>query len=131
MKTEIQARTKDNSTMIICGNRHKLKLKSGEVINVITDKRDDDVLGPMWFVTHVESGLNIIPPKYYQYPRFIVRKEDDCDLDPITERNALKIAQYVWDTIYETQNKTFEQVWKNREENLDKKGMEKKSWKKD
>lgn len=118
MKIEINARTNDNSVMIIRGNRHKIKLDSGEVINVVTDKRTDDVLGPMWFVSHIESGLNIIPPRYYVYPRFIFRLIDDCDLEPITERNALKIAKYVWDSIFKNEGKTFEEVWQERENNL-------------
>lgn len=116
MKIEIKARTKDNSEMIIKGNRHRLKLNSGEIINVITDKRTDDVLGPMWFVSHIESGLNIIPPQYYCYPRLVFF--GDCDLDPTTERNALIICKFVFDGYYKNYGKTFKQIFEERERKL-------------
>ena len=116
-KVTINARTKDNSAMVIEGNRHKIKLDSGEVINVVTDRREvHPVFGRQWFVTHIDSGLWIIPKRYYCFPRIVW--SHDCDLDPTTEKNALKIAKHTFDTIYRTQNRTFAQVLADREKEL-------------
>ena len=116
-KVTINARTKDNSAMVIEGNRHKIKLESGEVIDVVTDRREvHPVFGRQWFVTHIDSGLNIVPPRYYCYPHIIW--DYDIDLDPTTERNALKIAKHTFNTIYRTQNKTFAQILEEREKQL-------------
>lgn len=113
-KVTINARTKDNSAMVIEGNRHKIKLESGEVIDVITDKRDiHPEGGPQWFVTHIDSGFNIVPPRYYYYPHIIW--DNDIDLEPTTEKNALEIAEHTFNTIYRTQNKTFAQILADRE----------------
>lgn len=123
MKTEINARTDDDSIMIIRGNGHKLKLNSGEVINVVTDKRCDGLTsglnGQLWYVSHIDSGLSIIPIRYYCYPRIIWN--DDIDLDPTTEKNALKIAKYELDKIFEAKHQTFSELLKRREKELEEK----------
>lgn len=114
MKTKIEIRTKDGSKKKIKGFKTQLKLKSGEIINVVVDKRKDKYYGNMWFVTHIESGLLIVPPQYYCFPRLIVDL-DELDLDPDTKDNALEIAKYNLDRIYAKRGKTFTEIWNERE----------------
>ncbi len=116
MKVTIKIKMIDGSTKEITGSKRKLKLKSGEVIDVVVDKRKDEILGDMWFVTHVESGLALVPNWYYCYPRMLIREE--CDLDPITAKNALDIVKYEFDKLYKEKGIKFYDKWNSRETEL-------------
>ena len=107
MKTEIEIKCKNDEdkrcVRKIIGNKHKIKLITGEVINVVTDKRYAH-----WFVTDVKSGLCIVPPSYYGLLCF------DDEHDVFTEKNALETTKFCVDNFLKSQNITFEQWRKER-----------------
>lgn len=103
MKTKIEIKCKNNATATIIGYRHKIKLITGEVIKVATDKRYD-----CWFVTDIESGLSIVSPSYYGLLCF------DDEHDVFTEKNALNTAKFCIDTHLTSKNITFEEWRKER-----------------
>ena len=112
MKQEIKIRMENGKDRIIKGNKRTITFLSGETINVITDKRADK----MWYVTHCASGLNIVPPRYYVYPRIVFF--GDCDLDPTTEKNAIEIVRFTFDGYYKLYGKRFCDIWQEREKQL-------------
>ena len=70
MKTEINiirenSKTGQRNEDTTIANRHILKLATGEIISVGTDKRGD-----CWFVSDIESGLNLIYSHYYGFIEF-------------------------------------------------------------
>jgi hypothetical protein len=103
VKTEIEIKCENNKTCTIIGNRHKIKLITGEVIKVATDKRHD-----YWFVTDIESGLAIVSPSYYGLLCF------DDEHDVFTENNALDTAKFCVDAHLKSKNISFEEWRKER-----------------
>lgn len=103
MKTEIEIKCVNNQTDTIIGNRHKIKLITGEVVKVATDKRHD-----CWFVTDIESGLSIVSSSYYGLLCF------DDEHDVFTEKNALDTAKFCVDAHLKSKNITFEEWRKER-----------------
>lgn len=111
MKTQIQIKMEngfnDTYTKTIIANRHKIKLITGETINVCTDKR-----GNQWFVTDVESGLLLVPSAYYGFLCY------DPKHDVYKERNAIQTAKYCIDEYLKSKNTTFKQMRENRIKNI-------------
>lgn len=107
MKIEIEIKCENDEgercVRKIVGNRHKIKLITGEVINVVTDKRDAH-----WFVTDVESGFCMVPPSYYGLLCF------DYEHDVFTEKKALETTKFCVDNFLKSKNITFEQWRKER-----------------
>lgn len=107
MKIEIEIKCENDEgercVRKIVGNRHKIKLITGEVINVVTDKRDAH-----WFVTDVESGFCMVPPSYYGLLCF------DDEHDVFTEKKALETTKFCVDNFLKSKNITFEQWRKER-----------------
>lgn len=87
----------------ICGEKHELKLSNGEVIDVITDKRCKS-----WFVTDIESGLLLIPSRYYGF--IVYDTQHDCS----TEENALETAKFCIENYLKDNNITFAEMRGNR-----------------
>lgn len=77
-------------------NRHKIQLATGETISVGTDKRED-----CWFVTDIESGLNVIYSHYYGFIEF------DLLHNVYSEKNALETAKFCIDKYLAENNITF------------------------
>ena len=101
MKTEIKIirenlKTEQRYEDTIIVNRHKLKLATGEIISVGTDKRED-----CWFVSDIESGLNLIYSHYYGFIEF------DPLHDVYSEKNALETAKFCIDRYLAKNNITF------------------------
>ena len=101
MKTEINiiresSKTGQRYEDTIIMNRHKLKLATGEIISVGTDKRED-----CWFVSDIESGLNLIYSHYYGFIEF------DPLHDVYSEKNALETAKFCIDRYLDENNITF------------------------
>lgn len=101
--------TGEKYTKIIIGNRHKIKLCTGEIINVLTDKRDKQ-----WFVTEVETGLNLVPDSYYGFLCY------DTEHDIYKEKNALETAKYCLNLIIQFKKKSFKEILENRIKHLNK-----------
>lgn len=101
MKIEIEIKCENDEgerwVRKLIGNRHKIKLITGEVINVVTDKRYAH-----WFVTDVESGFCIVPPSYYG----LLCLDDEHDV--FTEKKALETATFAINNFLKLKNITFE-----------------------
>ena len=107
MKTEINIIRENSKTGqryedTIIVNRHKLKLATGEIISVGTDKRGD-----CWFVSDIESGLNLIYSHYYGFIEF------DPVHDVYSEKNALETAKFCIDRYLAENNITFAE-WRTK-----------------
>lgn len=100
MKIEIEIKCENDEgerwVRKLVGNRHKIRLITGEVINVVTDKRDAH-----WFVTDVESGFCMVPPSYYGLLCF------DDEHDVFTEKKALETTKFCVDRYLAENNITF------------------------
>lgn len=114
MKTTICIKRENSETgerysEYIIGNKHKLKLITGEVLNVVTDKRQE-----YWFVTDVETGLLLVPRLYYGFINY------DPQHDVYKERNALETAKFCINRHLTERNMTFAEMRVRRLNNLKK-----------
>lgn len=108
MKTELVITMKNildggTYTKTIIGNRHKIKLCTGEVINVVTDKR-----GNQWFVSEVETGLLLVPSAYYGFICY------DPKHDVYKEKNALETVKYCFDQHLQSKKISFKEMKEKR-----------------
>lgn len=111
MKEIVNIRLYNGKLVEIMGNKHTLKLQSGEEIKVVTDKRQK-----FWYVTHCESGLNLVPLQYYNGERVV--EMGDCYLMPTTERDALEIVRFTLDGMYNLHGKKLSDIWEERKKQL-------------
>ncbi|MGN0961301.1 MAG: hypothetical protein ACI4PF_03790 [Christensenellales bacterium] len=89
----------------IIGNKHTLKLCTGEKLKVVAHKEDGY---NYWHITDIETGLNMVPEHYYGFIDY------DDKHNAFTEKNALETAKYSIDKHLNKKKITFSEMREKR-----------------
>ena len=113
MKIEFKARYVDDVFQTKIGNKHKIKLSNGEIINVATTKEGDLIYGTWWNVSDIDSGLLIVcyNPSPYDY----LSKHTNN-----TERGALLLAKDTLNFAIKDKQCSYKELLNKRFKNVEK-----------